>query len=156
MLQRDDRPTRSNAPVAGRALSAIAGVFLLFDAISHLLRPHVVLQSFADLGFPESLSRPLGALELICLVLYALRPTTVLGAVLLTGYLGGAVSAHARVQDSLWGQTMFPVYLGVLLWTGLWLRDVRVQALLPVRRVRSGQRPSQSTVPDPRQVTAGR
>lgn len=85
-------------------------------------------------------------------MLYVLRPTAVLGAVLLTGYLGGAVSAHARVQDSLWGQTMLPVYLGVPLWTGRWLRDVRVQGLMPVRRVRSEPTPSQ-TIPPTRAST---
>ncbi len=114
---------------SGGALTALPAAFLLLDAVLHLLRPDAVVQSFTDLGYPVDLARPLGLLELVCLALYLLPRTAPLGAVLLTGYLGGAVSAHARLQDALLSTTLFPVYLGIALWAGLWLRDHRVRSL---------------------------
>ncbi|MEO6879470.1 MAG: DoxX family protein [Mycobacteriaceae bacterium] len=113
----------------GWALTALAAAFLAVDAVLHVVRPDAVVQSFTDLGYPVDLARPLGLLELVCLALYLLPRTAPLGAVLLTGYLGGAVSAHARLQDALLSTTLFPVYLGLALWAGLWLRDHRVHLL---------------------------
>jgi hypothetical protein len=113
----------------GLLLSGVAASFLLLDGALHLLRPDAVTRAFTDLGYPVALARPFGALELLCLAIYLVPRTAPLGAVLLTGYLSGAVSAHARLQDSLLGSTLFPVYLGALLWSGLWLRDRRVHAL---------------------------
>ncbi len=95
-----------------------------------------MVQSFADLGYPIELARPLGVLEPICLTLYFVPRTAPLGAVLLTGYLGGAVSAHARMQDPLLSTTLLPVYLGAALWAGLWLRDHRVRVLTTAPRSR--------------------
>jgi hypothetical protein len=115
---------------AGRVLGGIAAIFLLLDGITHLLRLHQVVQSFADLGYPIGLARPLGALELACLLLYAVPRTSLLGAVLLTGYLGGAMSAHVRLEDPLLGTVLFPVYLGAMLWFGLWVRDARLRTAL--------------------------
>jgi hypothetical protein len=128
----------STAPTASRrtglVLTGAAAAFLLLDGVLHLVRPHAVLQAFTDLGYPAGLSRPFGLLELVCVGLYLFRRTAPLGAVLLTGYLGGAVSAHARLQDPLLSTTLFPVYLGAAVWAGLWLRDRRVHALIaPVR-----------------------
>lgn len=113
----------------GLAVSALPAAFLLLDAVLHVLRPDAVVQSFTDLGYPVGLARPLGVLELVCLTLYLVPRTAPLGAVLLTGYLGGAVSAHARLHDAWLSTTMFPVYLGAALWAGLWLRDHRIHAL---------------------------
>lgn len=80
----------------------------------------------AGLGYPVSLARPFGVLEVGCLAVYLLPRTAAVGAALLTGYLGGAVSAHARLEHPLIGSTLLPVILGALLWAGLWLRDERV------------------------------
>lgn len=121
--------TSSTPRRVGYLLSSVAGAFLLFDGVLHLIRPDAVARAFTELGYPIGLARPFGVLELLCLAAYLIPRTAPIGAVLLTGYLSGAVSAHARLQDSLLGSTMFPVYLGALLWAGLWLRDRRVRAL---------------------------
>jgi hypothetical protein len=125
--------TPASSRRASHLLSGLAAGFLLFDGVLHLLRPVAVARAFADLGYPVALARPFGMLELLCLALYLVPRSAPLGAVLLTGYLSGAVSAHARLQDSLLGSTLFPVYLAVLLWAGLWLRDKRVRALTAPR-----------------------
>lgn len=130
-------PATTGVPVTrsrtGWAVTALPAAFLLLDAALHVLRPDAVVQSFTDLGYPVDLARPLGMLELVCLALYLLPRTAPLGAVMLTGYLGGAVSAHARLHDAMASTTLFPVYLGAALWAGLWLRDHRVHALTEPR-----------------------
>jgi hypothetical protein len=113
----------------GVGLTAFVALFLVFDAVIHLLKLHAAVTAFADLGYPARLTRGIGVLELICVLLYLAPRTSILGAVLLTGYLGGAVSAHLRVEDPLLSTTLFPVYLGVLLWLGLWLRNAALRAL---------------------------
>jgi hypothetical protein len=118
---------------AARVISALAVLFLLFDAVIHILRIGPVDKAFADLGYAPSLAVPLGIIELICLILYVIPRTSVLGAVLLTGYLGGAVATNVRVGAPLFSHILFPVYVGVLLWAGLYLRDNRLRALFPVR-----------------------
>jgi hypothetical protein len=117
----------------GLVLSALTALFLLFDAVIHLLRIQPVVDSFTALGFPLGTVRWIAVVELVCLVLYLLPRTSVLGAVLLTGYLGGAVSAHVRVESPLVSTVLFPVYVGIALWAGLWLRDRRLRRELPVR-----------------------
>ncbi len=116
---------------AGRILSALAVLFLLFDSIIKLMAIDPVVESFARLGYPPGLSRGIGALQLVCLAAYAVPRTASLGAVLLTGYLGGAVATHLRVGDPLFTHVLFPTYLGVLLWGGLFLRDDRLRVLIP-------------------------
>jgi hypothetical protein len=106
-------------------------LFLLFDAGIKLARIQPVIDSFARLGWPE-LSRPLGWLELLLIVIYLFPRTGVLGAVLLTGYLGGAVATHLRIADPMLTHTLFPVYVGALLWGGLVLRDARVRHVVPL------------------------
>ncbi|MGV3723376.1 MAG: DoxX family protein, partial [Actinomycetota bacterium] len=124
----------------GSVLSGIAALFLLMDSTVHLLKPPVVLETFAQMGCPASMAVPLGVLELVCLALYLYRRTSVLGAILLTGYLGGAVALHMRIGSPLFSHLLFPVYAGALVWGGLYLRDERVRALAarrglgPVRR----------------------
>lgn len=114
----------------GQVVSLLAGAFLLFDAVIHVLAIEPVVESFRELGFPAWQSLPIGLLELACLALYAIPRTSVLGAVLLTGYLGGAVCAHFRVESALFSATLFPVYLGIALWAGLYLRNEKVRALV--------------------------
>ncbi len=118
----------------GRVLSTLAILFLLFDGIMKLVRPLPVTQAMTKLGFPQNLSVPIGVVLLICTALYALPRTSVFGAVLLTGYLGGAVVSQMRINAPLLGNTLFPVYFAVLMWAGLYVRDSRLAALLPLRK----------------------
>jgi hypothetical protein len=114
----------------GRALTGLTTAFLLFDAGIKLVGHPEVTKSSLALGLPVDLAASLGVLTLICLTLHLVPRTAVLGAVLLTGYFGGAILAHLRVGDPLLSHTLFPVYIGALLWAGLYLRDDRVRRLL--------------------------
>ena len=118
---------------AGRIISALAILFLLFDAITKLMKVAPVLEACARLGYPASLAVCIGTLLLACVVVYAIPGTSILGAILLTGYLGGAVAANVRVGDPLF-ETFFPVIFGVLIWAGIFLRDDRLRTLIPLRR----------------------
>jgi hypothetical protein len=116
--------------VWGWLVTALAALFLSFDGVIKLILIDPVIESMAELGFASAgLARGIGLLELACLVLYLVPRTAVLGAVLLTGFLGGAVAIHVRIDDPLFSHTLFPVYVGVLFWLGLWLRDRRVRGL---------------------------
>jgi hypothetical protein len=126
-------PTRPHRRVA-LVLTGLTSAFLLFDVVIHLLLIQPVVDSFTMLGYPLGTVRVIAVLELVCLVLYLVPRTSVLGAVLLTGYLGGAVSAQVRVESPLFSTTLFPVYVGVALWLGLWLRHDRLRRLVPVER----------------------
>jgi hypothetical protein len=117
----------------GRIMSGLAVAFLLMDSIMKFFKPAPVVDAFAKLGLPLSLVLPLGILLLSCTVIYAIPRTSVLGSILLTGYLGGAVVTHARVGDPLFSHVLFPVYMGVLVWGGLYFREPRLRALIPVR-----------------------
>jgi hypothetical protein len=114
----------------GRTLTGLTTAFLLFDAGIKLAKHPAVAESSQALGLPAELAPSLGVLTLLCLALHLVPRTAVLGAVLLTGYFGGAVLTHLRVGDPLLTHTLFPVYIGALLWTGLYLRDDRVRRLL--------------------------
>lgn len=116
----------------GRALSTVAALLLSVDALGKLLQLRPVVDGSAQLGFPPSVVFPLGVVLLACVVIYALPATSVLGAVLLTGYLGGAVATHVRVGDPLLSHTLVPVYVAGFVWGGLYLRDARLRALLPL------------------------
>jgi hypothetical protein len=119
---------------AGRIMTALPVLFLLFDGVTHLMKIAPVVESFNQLGYPLSLALGMGILELVCVVVYVIPSTSILGAILLTGYLGGAVAAHARIGDPLLSHVLFPVYIGVLVWGGLYLRNERLRTLLPLRR----------------------
>jgi len=120
----------------GWVLSGLVIAFLMMDATMKLLALSVVLETGGPLGFPGApMARGLGVLLLACTLLYAAPQTAVLGAILLTGYLGGAVATHVRVGDPLLSHILFGVYVGVLLWLGLYLRDARVRALVPLRSI---------------------
>ena len=111
----------------GRVLSALAVAFMAFDGVLHILKPAPVVQAFARLGYPLGASVGLGILELVFTVLYVIPRTAVLGAVLLTAYLGGAVATQLRAGSGLF-ETIFPVIVGAIVWGGLGLRDARVRA----------------------------
>ena len=118
---------------AGRIVTAVPVLFLLFDGVMKLIKPTPITEAFVRLGYPPELALALGIVLLACLALYLIPRTSILGAILLTGYLGGAVSTHVRVGDPLFSHVLFPIYIGVLLWLGLYLRDNRLRAFIPLR-----------------------
>ena len=121
-------------PWAGIIVSALPVLFLLMDAVGKLLKPEPVVSGTLELGYSENVIVPLGITLLISVILYAVPVTSVLGAILLTGYLGGAVATHVRVGNPLATHVLFPIYIGVLLWLGLYLRDMSIRELLPLRK----------------------
>lgn len=129
-LSAPGRPAR----IAGWMLSGLLIAFLLFDGAIKLVPLQVVLDTSAALGLPAdpTSARILGVLTLLCTLLYAIPRTSVLGAILLTGFLGGAIATHFRIGSPLFSHTLFGVYLGLFAWGGLWLRDPRVRAMIPV------------------------
>jgi hypothetical protein len=128
----DPSARHPSAPLrwTGLTLSGLSAAFLLFDASIKLVKSQPVIDSFAQLGYPDQLARGIGLLELACLALYLIPRTAPLGALLLTGFLGGAISTHLRVGDPWLSHTLFPIYVALLLWGGLYLRDQRPRALL--------------------------
>ena len=118
----------------GWVLSALVILFLAFDATIHLMQLPMVVEASKELGYPAEAFIPLGYIELACLALYTFPRTAPLGAILLTGYLGGAISIHVRVASPLFSHTLFPIYVAAMLWGGLYLRDQRVRALLSAIR----------------------
>jgi hypothetical protein len=127
---RSDAPPSPKAVWIGRALSGLAVTFLTMDAGIKLLRLPVAMEGTMKVGFPASAVLVIGILQLICLALYLIPRTAIIGAVLWTGYLGGAVATHYRMGDPLFSHVLAPVYMATILWAGLWLRDRRVSALL--------------------------
>src|SRR5262249_21669655 len=126
-------PPSTRARWVGRVLSGLAVVFLLFDATVKLLELPMAVEATTQLGYPASVVIPLGLIEVGCLIAYLVPRASVLGAILWTGYLGGAVATQVRVGSPLFSQTLFPVYIAALLWAGLWLRHPRLRAALPLR-----------------------
>jgi hypothetical protein len=120
----------------GRVISGLIAVFMIFDATMKFVKPAPVAAAFVRTGWPLSLSSTLGAMLLVSLVLYLIPRTAILGAVLLTGYLGGAVATNLRLQSPLFSNTLFPVYFGILVWFALWLRDPQLRSLVPLRNSR--------------------
>jgi hypothetical protein len=123
----------STARRLGLAVSGLPVVFLALDATLKLLQLPPAMEGTTQLGYASHVVLPLGILQVICLVLYVVPRTSVLGAVLWTGYLGGAVATHVRLGNPWLTHILFPVILGGLLWLGLWLRDARVRLLFPFR-----------------------
>jgi hypothetical protein len=128
-------PSKSRL-LTGRILTTLTVLFLIMDIVFKFIRPipPQVLQSMNQLGIQTGLLTTIGILLLACTVLYVIPATSVLGAVLLTGYLGGAISVHVRVGNPLFGYVLFPVYVGALMWAGLYLREPRLLAMLPLRK----------------------
>ena len=114
----------------GRVLSAIAVLFLALDATMKLLRVSAAVDGTKQLGYSADVLVPLGIIQLMCLAAYLIPRIAPLGAVLWTGYLGGAIATHVRLGNPLFTHVLFPVYVAALLWGGLWLRDARVRAVL--------------------------
>lgn len=118
----------------GRILSVVPALMLLFSATMKLMHHPKVVEGFGKFGYAEGAIAVIGVTEVVCTLLYAIPQTSILGAILLTGYLGGAVATHVRIGDAF----AAPLILGVLLWAGLFLRDSRLRALLPLRRLPEG------------------
>ena len=133
-------PTTETAPVSnaalwtGRVMSAIVILFLIFDAGIKLIPIQPVIDTMVQLGYPGTagIARGLGVVTLACVVLYAWPRTAVLGAILMTGLLGGAIATHLRVGSPIFSHLLFGLYLGLLAWGGLYLRDPRLRALMPL------------------------
>ena len=128
-------PVSKPALLLGRVLSGLVIVFLLFDGAIKLVPWPIVTETMDRIGYgsSETLARSLGIITIICTLLYSVPPTSILGAILLTGYLGGAMASHLRIGSPLFTHILFGFYLGLMLWGGLWLRDGRLRALLPFR-----------------------
>lgn len=119
----------------GYGLSGLFVLFMVFDGVIKLPPLDIVLQTMTEIGYPASpaMARGLGILALVCTALYVYPRTAVLGAVLLTGYLGGAIATHLRLGSPIFSHLLFGVYLGLIMWGGLYLRDERLRALFPLR-----------------------
>lgn len=117
----------------GWVLSGLAIAFLVMDGVMKLLMLDIVISSTTELGYPVESIRIIGTIVLLATLLYAVPQTAVLGAVLLTALLGGAVATHLRIFSPLFSHILFGVYLGLFVWGGLWLRDAKLRALLPFR-----------------------
>lgn len=129
----DIAPSKA-ARLAGLILSGLVVAFLLFDSVIHIANTSQVREAMADLGFDPSLNRVFGVVLLVCLIAYVVPATSILGAVLLTGYLGGAVATNLLTEQPIVSTTLFPIYTGIFVWGGLWLRDLGVRKIMPLRR----------------------
>lgn len=130
-LSEDNASVSKNQLWIGWIASILPTLFLLMDGVMKLAKPKFVVDATVELGYPESVIVGLGVVLTLCTILYAIPRTSVLGAILLTGYLGGAVATHVRLGHPLFSHILVPVYLGILLWGGLYLRDTRLRALIP-------------------------
>jgi hypothetical protein len=130
-----DLPVLRPSQWLGRLLSGFAILFLLFDVAMKLVPLPVVTETMDRIGYGSSktLARALGAITMICTILYAVPPTSFVGAILVTGYLGGAIASHLRIDSPLFTHNLFGLYFGLMVWGGLWLRDPKLRQLLPFR-----------------------
>jgi DoxX-like family len=127
------KPSKTQRRV-GWGLTTLTVLFMLFDAAGKLaLEPHVV-EATTKIGYPVAAIRPIGIIALICTILYAIPRTAILGAVLLTGFCGGAVASKVRIEDPLFSSVLFGVYFGIIAWAGLYLRDDALRRLFHVQR----------------------
>jgi hypothetical protein len=115
-------------------MTGLTVLFMLFDSLAKLALERHAISATTQIGYPVNAIRPLGAIALACTILYAIPRTSIIGAILLTGYLGGAVASKVRIDDPLFSSVLFGVYFGLIAWGGLYLRDGRLRALIPVRR----------------------
>jgi hypothetical protein len=118
---------------AGRIISALVVLFLVFDGVTKVMKVAPVMEASKRLGFPAGLIVAIGSVLLACTAIYVIPRTSILGAILLTGYLGGAVVTNLRAGSPLFSETLFPIYFGIIVWCGLYLRDLRLRALIPLR-----------------------
>jgi hypothetical protein len=129
-----DTPGSDGWPRTGWFLTGFAALFLTFDTVLKLAQLTPAVEGTVALGYPAHLVMTIGVIEMVCLVLYLVPTTSVFGAVLVTGYLGGAIATHVRIGSPLPSHTLFPIYVALFVWGGLYLRDARLRALLPLRR----------------------
>lgn len=127
-----ESPTKRRS-IAGYVLTAFVTLFLTFDTVLKVLQLAPAMQGTTELGYPASAVLVIGVIELACLVMYLVPRTSVLGALVLTGYLGGAIATHVRIGSPLLTHTLFPIYVALMVWGGLYLRESRLRALLPFR-----------------------
>ncbi len=125
-------PVSNKMVWTGRIVSGLVVLFLVFDGVTKVMKERHVLDASAKMGYPVDAIVATGVILLICVAAYVIPRTSVLGAILLTGYLGGAVATHVRIHDPMF-DTIFPVIFGVLIWGGLFLREARLRALIPFR-----------------------
>jgi len=128
------RTTSKGTLWTGRIMSGLVIAFLLMDAIMKFVIPPAVVKGMADSGWPLHFSVTLGIILMSCIILYTIPRTSVLGAILLTGYLGGAVASNMRLELPLLTHVLFPVYVGVLAWGGLFFRDAKLRELIPLKK----------------------
>jgi hypothetical protein len=126
--------TSNRARWTGRILSGFAVLFLAFDTVVKLVGAKQAVEGTVQLGWPAHHLPTLGAIEVVCLVLYLIPRTAPIGALLWTGYLGGAIATHLRLDNPLFSHILFPTYVAAMLWGGLYLRDARVRTLFGARR----------------------
>ena len=128
------QPTSKVALWAGYVITALVVLFLIFDCTIKLLNLPMAIDGTVVLGYQASVVVPLGILQLICLIIYLIPQTSVLGAILITGYLGGAIATHVRLENPLFSHILFPVYVGLMIWGGLYLRNQRLRTLIPLNK----------------------
>lgn len=133
-MTEDTKMPRSRMVIAGWIVTGLVGAFLAMSASFKFFTPDMALETMRTLGWPDHHLLLIGIVESVCVALYLIPRTAMLGAVLETALFGGAVATQVRVDNPLFSHELFGVYLGVLVWLGLWLRDGRVRALLPLRR----------------------
>jgi DoxX-like family len=118
----------------GWGITGLMVLFMVFDGASKLALERHVVAATIQIGYPVASIRLLGIIGLICAILYAIPRTSILGAILLTGYLGGAIASKVRIEDPIFSSVLFGLYCGILVWAGVYLRDERLRALIPLRR----------------------
>lgn len=127
----EPRKTSKTSVISGRVLSTLVVLMLIMSGVMKIVQPGDFAEQFSKSGFPVSVAKPIGIVELICTALYVIPQTSVLGAILLTGYLGGATATHVRLEQNF----AAPVIIGVVVWLGLFLRDHRIRDLAPIRKL---------------------
>lgn len=130
------RPISKTSLWAGRIISGLVVAFLVFDGVTKVLKVAPVMEASARIGFPANLIVVTGAILLVCTAIYVLPRTSILGAILLTGYLGGAVVTNLRAGSPLFSETLFPIYFGIFVWAGIYLRDASLRTMIPIRHSR--------------------
>lgn len=116
-----------------RIMGGLAVLFLTFDSVIKVVGESHAVESTIQLGYPKSAVFAIGVIETLCLILYIIPRTSVLGAILMTGHLGGAIATHVRLENPLFSHTLFPIYIAILLWGSLYLRETRLKELIPFR-----------------------
>ena len=132
-MQTPAAPATTTQRIAGTVLTTLVALFLTFDTVMKVLKLAPAVEGTTALGYPVDRVFPIGIIELVCLVLYLIPQTAVLGAILLSGYLGGAIATHVRIGSPLLSHTLFPIYVASLIWGGLYLREPRLRNLVPLR-----------------------